>query len=43
MISLDGSVAGSLEGVRRLTLEVDMADKLFVCDRADWLRVRLVR
>lgn len=33
----------SLDGVRSLTLEVDMADKLFVCDRADWLRVRLVR
>ena len=26
-----------------LTLEVDMADDLFVFDRADWLRVLLVR
>ncbi len=32
-----------LEGARSLTLEVDMADRLFIGDRADWLRIRLVR
>lgn len=33
----------ALEGVHALTLEVDMDDKLYVADRADWLRVRLTR
>ena len=33
----------ALEGVERLVLEVDMADNLTVGDRADWLRMLLVR
>jgi hypothetical protein len=33
----------SLEGVRKLVLEVDMAGNLHVADRADWLRPLLVR
>lgn len=32
-----------LEGVQRLTLEVDMAADLHMGDRADWLRMLLVR
>ena len=32
-----------LAGVQRLTLEVDMAEELHVGDRADWLRMVLVR
>jgi alpha-galactosidase len=33
----------ALKGVHQLALEVDMDDKLYVADRADWLRLRLVR
>jgi hypothetical protein len=33
----------ALKGVKQLALEVDMDDKLYVADRADWLRVRLMR
>ena len=33
----------SLAGVETLTLEVEMADDLHIADRADWLRMILVR
>lgn len=33
----------SLEGVRELVLEVDMASDFHIADRADWLRVVLVK
>jgi hypothetical protein len=33
----------ALKGVHKLSLEVDMDDKLYVADRADWLRLRMVR
>jgi hypothetical protein len=33
----------ALEGKRRLALVVDMDERSFVADRADWLRMLLVR
>ena len=32
-----------LAGAKELTLAVEMADRLHVADRADWLRLRLVK